>query len=85
MRDRKEKWKSSTSRRLFITRPTERISCNRNSLDRIFFCSAGAVQSQAITPPVIAPVFRALNLLLGTGTAAGGGGACPLGLRALVS
>jgi hypothetical protein len=95
MRDRKENGKSPTSRRLFITRPTGRISCNRNGLDRIFFRSAGAVQSQAMTPPV----FQTLNLLLGTcillpgacprpgsGTgAAADGGASLLGLRALVS
>ena len=80
MRDRKENGKSPTSRRLFITRPTGRISCNRNVLDRIFFRSAGAAQNQAMTPPV----FRTLNVLLGTGSAVYGG-ACPLGLRALVS
>jgi len=80
MRDRKENGKRPTSRRLFITRTTGRISCNRNGLDRIFFRSAGAVQSQAMTPPA----FRTFNVLLGTGTAADGG-ASPLGLRTLVS
>jgi len=95
MRDRKENGKRPTSRRLFITRTTGRISCNRNGLDRIFFRSAGAVQSQAMTPPA----FRTFNVLLGTGTllpgacprpgsgtgTAADGGASPLGLRTLVS
>lgn len=50
MRDRKENGTSSPSRRLFITRPTGRISCNRNVLDRIFFRSVGAMHHLCFEP-----------------------------------